>query len=248
MTLQDQVAVVTGASRGIGRAVALDLARQGASVLVNYQRSAAAAEEVVTLIRKGGGDALVYRADVSDEASVATMFEAALTRWGRLDILVSNAGVTADAPLMRLKPEQWHHVIETDLTSMFLCCRAALPAMRSRQYGRIITMGSLAGLAGNVGQTNYAAAKAGLVGFTRALAREVATEGITANVVAPGYIDTEMVEVISPTLREWALNTIAMHRFGTSDEVAAAVSFLASPRSSYITGHVLTLDGGWVMP
>jgi 3-oxoacyl-[acyl-carrier protein] reductase len=248
MSLQNQVAIVTGASRGIGRAVALDLARQGASVLVNYQRSTAAAEEVVAEIRQIGGDALAHRADVSDEADVATIFEAALSRWGRLDILVSNAGVIADAPLMRLKPEQWHQVIETDLTSMFLCCRAALPAMRSRQYGRIITMGSLAGLAGNVGQTNYGAAKAGLVGFTRALAREVATEGITANVVAPGYIDTDMVESISPTLREWALNTIAMHRFGTADEVAAAVSFLASPRSSYITGHVLTLDGGWVMP
>jgi 3-oxoacyl-[acyl-carrier protein] reductase len=248
MSLQEQVAIVTGASRGIGRAVAIDLAGQGARVLVNYHHSVAAAEEVVAHIRQAGGDALAYRADVSNESEVAAIFEAALTRWGRIDILVSNAGVTADAPLMRLKPEQWHKVIETDLTSMFFCCRAALPAMRSRQYGRIITIGSLAGLAGNMGQTNYAAAKAGLVGFTRALAREVATDGITANVVAPGYIDTDMVESVSPALREWALNTIAMHRFGTPDEVAAAVSFLASPRSSYITGHVLTLDGGWVMP
>jgi len=203
---------------------------------------------VVAQIREAGGDAVAHRADASDEADVASIFDVAHSRWGRLDILVCNAGINVDAPLMRLKPEQWHHVIETNLTSMFLCCRAALPAMRSRQYGRIITMGSLAGLAGNVGQTNYAATKAGLVGFTRALAREVATEGITANVVAPGYIDTDMAESISPAIREWALNIIAMHRFGTPDEVASAVSFLASPRSSYITGHVLTLDGGWVMP
>jgi 3-oxoacyl-[acyl-carrier protein] reductase len=248
MTLQDQVAIVTGASRGIGRAIALDLARQGARVLVNYQRSAGPAEELAAHIRCGGGDAQAHQADVSDESAVTKMFEATLARWGRLDILVGNAGVTADAPLMRLKPEQWERVIETDLTSIFFCCRAALPAMRSRQYGRIITVGSLAGLAGNVGQTNYAAAKAGMIGFTRALAREVASEGITANVVAPGYIDTDMVETVSPALREWALKSIAMHRFGTTDEVAAAVSFLASPRASYITGHVLTLDGGWVMP
>ena len=248
MLLQDQVAIVTGASRGIGRAVAVDLARQGASVLINYQRNATAAEEVVADIRQAGGDALAHRADVSDESEVAGIIEATLSHWGRLDILVCNAGATVDAPLMRLKPEQWHHVIETDLTSAFLCCRAALPAMRSRQYGRIITMGSLAGLAGNVGQTSYAAAKAGLVGLTRALAREVAAEGITANVVAPAYIDTDFIENVSPAIREWAINTIAMRRFGTTDEVAAAVSFLASPRSSYISGHVLTLDGGWVMP
>ncbi len=248
MSFHNQVAVVTGGSRGIGRAVALELAAAGARVLVNYQHSAAAAAEVAGLICQAGGEAFVFQADVSDEQASQAMIEAALARWGRLDVLVNNAGITDDAPLVRMKPEQWHRVIETDLTSVFLCSRAALPAMRKQRYGRIVSVGSLAGLAGNVGQVNYAAAKAGLVGFTRALAREVAADGITANVVAPGYIDTELVDTVSPAIREWALNVIAVRRFGTAEEVAAAVGFLASPRSSYITGHVLTVDGGWVMP
>jgi len=248
MSFHNQVAVVTGGSRGIGRAVALELAAAGARVLVNYQHSASAAAEVAGLICQAGGEALVFQADVSDEQASQAMIEAALARWGRLDVLVNNAGITDDAPLVRMKPEQWHRVIETDLTSVFLCSRAALPAMRKQRYGRIVSVGSLAGLAGNVGQVNYAAAKAGLVGFTRALAREVAADGITANVVAPGYIDTELVDTVSPAIREWALDVIAVRRFGTAEEVAAAVGFLASPRSSYITGHVLTVDGGWVMP
>lgn len=248
MALHEQVAVVTGASRGIGRAAALELAAQGARVLVNYHSSAAAAEEVVATIARAGGEALAFHADVCDPGAAKALIEAALEHWGRLDILVNNAGITADAPLIRLKPEQWHKVIETDLTAVFLCCQAALPAMRARGYGRIINVGSLAGLAGNVGQANYAAAKAALVGMSRALAREAATDGITVNVVAPGYIETDLVESISPAIKEWALGVIAMRRFGTPEEVAAAISFLASPRASYITGHVLTLDGGWVMP
>jgi 3-oxoacyl-[acyl-carrier protein] reductase len=228
--------------------VAIELAQLGARVLVNYQRNAAAAEAVVQQIAAAGGEALAFAADVSDEAAVQQMIEAVLQRWGRLDVFVNNAGVTDDAPLLRLKPEQWQRVIETDLTSVFLCCRAAVPAMRVQRYGRIINIGSLAGLAGNVGQANYAAAKAALVGFSRALAREVAHDRITVNVVAPGYIETDLVESVAPALREWALKTIALGRFGTADEVAAAVAFVASPRASYMTGHVLTIDGGWVMP
>jgi 3-oxoacyl-[acyl-carrier protein] reductase len=217
-------------------------------VLVNYQQSAAAAHQVARLIAEAGGEAVVFQADVGEEAAAEALIAAALERWGRLDVLVNNAGITDDAPMARMKPEQWERVIATDLTSVFLCCRAAIPAMRERRYGRIINIGSLAGLAGNVGQVNYAAAKAGLVGFTRALAREVAREGITANIVAPGYIDTDMVDTVSPAIRDWALNVIAVGRFGSAEEVASAVAFLASPRSSYITGHVLTVDGGWVMP
>ncbi|MGB9738387.1 3-oxoacyl-ACP reductase family protein [Chloroflexus sp.] len=248
MELQGQVAIITGAGRGIGRATALELAAAGARVLINYQHSAAAATQLAADIIANGGDALTYQANVSDEQAVQGMVQAALDRWGRIDILINNAGITADAPLARLRPEQWQQVLDIDLTSVFLCCRAVTPTMRAAGYGRIVSVSSLAALAGNVGQTNYAAAKAGIIGLSRSLAREVAREGITVNIVAPGYIETDMVETVPEALRAWALQAIAIGRFGYPEEVAAAIRFLVSPRASYITGHVLTIDGGWVMP
>lgn len=248
MALAGQVAIVTGASRGIGRATALELAQLGARVLVNYRSNADAAHAVVEAIVQAGGEAWAFAADVCDEHAVNAMMSAALERWGRLDILVNNAGITADAPFLRLKEEHWVKVIETDLTSAFLCSKAVLPAMREQRYGRIVSVGSLAGLTGNIGQVNYSAAKAGLVGFSRALSREVASDGITVNIVAPGYIETEMLEAVSPAILEWALSAIALRRFGTPEEVSASIAFLVSPRASYITGQVLTIDGGWVMP
>ena len=248
MELRGQVAIITGGARGIGRATTIELAQAGARVLINYQRSAGAAEALAAEIVAAGGDAFAYQADVSDEQAVTGMVQAVLDRWGRIDILVNNAGITADAPLARLRPEQWQHVIDTDLTSVFLCCRAVIPTMQRAGYGRIVSVSSLAALAGNVGQTNYAAAKAGIIGLSRSLAREVARDGITVNVVAPGYVETDMIETVPEALRAWALQAIAIGRFGRPEEVAAAIRFLVSPRASYITGHVLTIDGGWVMP
>jgi 3-oxoacyl-[acyl-carrier protein] reductase len=247
--LAGQVALVTGASRGIGRATALALAREGAAVVVNFREQAEAAAEVVRTIEEAGGRARAFQADVTDAEAVRRMVEAVVSFYGRIDILVNNAGISRDRLMVRMREEDWRAVLETNLTAAFLCSRAVLRPMIQQGYGRIVNVSSVAGLVGNVGQANYAAAKAGLVGLTKTMARELAAHGITVNAVAPTYVeDTTLFHTVPHRVKAWALTIIPMKRFARPEEVAAAIVFLASPEASYITGHVLVVDGGMTCP
>ena len=244
--LTDKVAIVTGASRGIGRAVALTLAAAGAHVVVNYARSSTAADEVVAQIAETGGSAIALQADVSKADQVDALVKATLDKWGRVDVLVNNAGIARDALLLRMKPEDWQAVVDLNLTGVFLCTRAISKIMLKQRAGRIINIASVAGLMGNPGQANYSAAKAGVIGFTKTVAKELAARGITANAVAPGFIQTDMTEDLSNT--EEILKYIPLGRYGQPEEVAGLIRFLAAdPAAGYITGQVLTIDGGMVM-
>jgi len=242
-----RVALVTGAGRGIGRAVAEHLAGAGHRVAVNYRSSAAEAEAVAAGIMAGGGEAIALGADVSDEAGVAALFAGVEARLGPVEILVNNAGITRDGLLLRMSAADWDAVLAADLRSAFLCTRAALRSMVRARWGRIVSIGSVAGLVGNAGQANYAAAKAGLIGFTKAVAREVGSRGITVNVVAPGFIETDMTAALGEEAREAARKAIALGRFGTPQEVAAAVGYLASGPAAYVTGQVMVIDGGMAL-
>lgn len=247
MVLAGQVAVVTGASRGIGRATAIALARAGAKVVVNYRSQEEAAREVVDIIKQGGGEALALKGDVSQREEAQALIEGTLTAFGRVDILVNNAGITRDNLLLRMRHEDWETVLRTNLTGVFFCCQAALKPMFRQRAGRIINITSVVGLTGNAGQANYAAAKAGIIGFTKSLAKEVASRGILVNAVAPGFISTDMTENLGEEVRRSFLERIPLGRPGEPEEVAEVVVFLASPASRYITGQVIVVDGGLTM-
>ncbi len=244
MRLKGRVAVVTGGSRGIGRAIALALAEEGADVAVNYQRNEAMARDVAQAIERTGRASDIYQADVSDPEQVQRMRDAVLKRFERVEILVNNAGINRDKSFAKMDDDTWRSVISVNLNGVFYCTKVFLDAMAARGYGRIINISSIVGQMGNFGQANYAAAKAGLLGFTKTLARELAGKGITVNAIAPGFIETEMVAGVPDDVKQKILAQIPLRRFGKPEEVAKAVVFLSSEDASYITGQVLNVNGG----
>jgi 3-oxoacyl-[acyl-carrier protein] reductase len=244
MGFQDRVAVVTGGSRGIGRAIALALGDEGARVVVNYRTRAEAADQVVEAIQAQGGHAVSYQADVGDFAQAEALIKFAIQHFGDLHILVNNAGITRDGLIMTMSQEDWDSVMQTNLKATFNCSKVAVRYMMRKRYGRIINITSVAGQMGNAGQTNYSASKAGQIGFTKALAREVAPRKVTVNAVAAGYIETDIWANVPEQAREALLGMIPLGRKGQPEEVAQAVLFLASDGAAYVTGHVLSVDGG----
>ncbi len=246
MTLSGRVALVTGASQGIGRACALKLAKAGAAVAV-AARNQQKLDELVAQITAAGGNAAAFVLDVGDEEQIKSVFKAALTHFGKVDILVNNAGITRDQLVMRMKRADWDSVLNTNLTSAYLCIQQVIGSMLKQRWGRIINVSSVFGQTGQAGQANYAASKAGLIGLTMAIAREVGSRNITCNAVAPGFIETAMTATLSDDIRQTGLRMIPLGRIGTPDDVAGAVRFLASDEASYITGHVLNINGGMLM-
>lgn len=247
MHLGNKVAIVTGGSRGIGRAVALQLAHNGAKVVVNYAGNEQAAKEVVELITAKGGHAIAVQADVANADSVDQMVKQAMDAFGRIDILVNNAGITRDTLLMRMKEDDWDAVLDTNLKGIYLCTKAVSRIMMKQKAGKIINMTSVVGIMGNAGQANYAAAKAGVIGFTKSMAKELASRNITVNAIAPGFISTDMTAVLSDQVKSGLVNSIPLGKLGAPEEIAYAVVFLSSDYANYITGQTLNVDGGMVM-
>ena len=244
MDLSNRVAIVTGSGRGIGQAIALKLAEAGAAVVINDIGEASAIESVVEEIRSMNREGLAVLADISSSSDVDRLVETAITTYGRVDILVNNAGITRDQLLLRMSEEDWDKVININLKSVFLCTKAVLRHMIKQRWGRIINMASIVGIVGNPGQANYASAKAGIIGFTRTIAKEVASRSITVNAIAPGFIDTQMTQQLEESQRQELQRRIPLGYLGTPRDVAEAVAFLASEEARYITGHVLNVDGG----
>jgi len=242
--LDGKFALVTGASKGIGRAAALELAQMGASVAVNYNSSRDAAIETEKAIKNYGVDGFAVRADVGKLDAVNSMIDMVNDRFGQIDILVNNAGIIDDGLLLRMTDEAWKNVIDTNLNGTFYCTRAVIRSMVKARWGRVINVGSVVGLRGNVGQTNYTASKAGIIGFTYALAKEVATRNITVNTVTPGYVNTQTVEGLTQKQKDMIMEWIPMQRFGEVDDIAGMIGYLASPRASYVTGQIISVDGG----
>ncbi len=245
--LSGRVALVTGGSRGIGRGIALELAKRGATVIVNYNASADAAQEIVQTIESAGGKALAVQADVSLLADADRLVKTAIDTYGKIDILINNAGVTRDNLIALMREEDWDTVINTNLKSAWNCSKAVSRAMMRKRYGRIVNITSVSGIAGNGGQSNYSASKAGLIGLTKSLARELAPRQITVNAVAPGFVGTDLTSGLPPNILEQVNKSIPLERWGTVEDVAYAVAYLASDEASYITGQVLSVDGGLVM-
>ena len=245
--LKNKIVLITGAGRGIGRAIAIALAKEGAEVVINYNGSVERAKEVKQTIEENGGKASIYKCNVSDFAACEAMIKDIVKEYGHLDILVNNAGITKDGLLMKMSEEDFDKVLDTNLKGTFHTIRAALRQMIRQRSGRIINMASVVGVSGNAGQANYAASKAGVIGLTKTAAREVASRGITVNAIAPGFIETEMTDVLSEDVKENLLGSIPLKRMGQTKDIAETVAFLASDKAAYITGQTVSVDGGMGM-
>lgn len=247
MSLKGKVAVVTGGSRGIGRAVCLQLAKMGADVVINYAGNSTAAEETSALCKDAGANALTVKADVATAEGCEAIFKAATDNFGRVDILVNNAGITRDGLIIRMNEKDFDAVIDTNLKGAFLCMKNAAKLMMKQRSGRIINISSVVGIRGNAGQVNYSASKAGIIGMTKSLAKELAARGVTVNAIAPGFIQTDMTDILSDAVKENIMRDIPMKALGNPEDIANAVAFFAGENSGYITGQVLCVDGGMAM-